>query len=145
LKSILTQFGLANQNNSDIIASIIASFVAFYLLQYFPIQTLLLLGVLIAIVIASFLKKEEFEEKIILDKFVGVFIAYSLSSSLILAMVLSTIFYILFDRKKPSVIGMVYKNLPKNWGLVADDLLSGAFGGIASAAVIKAMDAYLIN
>jgi len=145
LKNILTLFGLANQNNSDIIASIIASFVAFYLLQYFPIQTLLLLGVLIALVIASFLKKEEFEEKIILDKFVGVFIAYSLSSSLILAMVLSTIFYILFDRKKPSVIGMVYKNLPKNWGLVADDLLSGAFGGIASAAVIKAVDTYLIN
>lgn len=111
------------------------------ILQYFSIQTLFLGTILLTLIavkeINSYEKKTKThdDKSIVIDEVAGIWLAFVLSSATITQMILSVIFFRIFDIWKPSFIGRIDKNVDGGWGVMGDDLLAGVIAGICSAGV----------
>ncbi len=114
---------------------------AFLILSYLPQSTLFLLTILLSIIAVREINKYEEETKthdssqIVIDEVAGIWLAFSLSSSTYAQMILSILFFRIFDIWKPSIIGRVDEKVPGGLGVMGDDLLAGVFAGLCSAMV----------
>ncbi len=118
--------------------------VAFALLQYFSMQTITLLTILITIIGISEIDKYEKttqthdDKSIVIDEVAGIWLTFILSNATsLLQMVLGFIFFRIFDIWKPSIIGKIDKNAKGGLGVMGDDLVAGAVAGICSAGVYQ--------
>ena len=135
------------------IGSIFGAVVAVILINFLGTNaqtTLILLAILITIFsikeinIYEKQNKKSDPKEIVIDEVVGVFIAFAISSNTYSQMILSLIFFRLFDIWKPSIIGKVDRELKGGLGVMIDDVIAGIFGGICSILVYTSY-LYLVN
>ena len=130
------------------VGTIAGAIVAFFMLQYLPISTLFLLMILITVIAIREINIYEKEtsahdpKEIVIDEVAGIWFAFVLSSATVTQMILSVIFFRIFDIWKPSIIGRIDKNVKGGWGVMGDDLLAGMFAGICSAGVWQLIEKY---
>ncbi len=123
---------------------------AFLILSYLPQSTLFLLTILLSIIAVKEINKYEEETKIhdssqiVIDEVAGIWLAFSLSSSTYTQMILSIVFFRIFDIWKPSIIGKVDEKVPGGLGVMGDDLLAGMFAGICSAGTWQIINRYIL-
>lgn len=117
--------------------------VAFFILRYLSLQTLFLLTILITIAAIKEINNYEKQtnshddKSIVIDEVAGIWLAFILSSQTLTQMILSIIFFRIFDIWKPSFIGRIDKNVKGGLGVMGDDLLAGLIAGICSAGVYE--------
>ena len=63
----------------------------------------------------------------------GVSDLVNVSNGLAVQIVLSFIFFRIYDIKKPSLIGRIDREAKGGWGVMGDDILAGIAAGISSA------------
>lgn len=121
------------------VGSILAGITGFVLLQFFHTDTLLLLTILITVVGIKEIDKYEKksgthdDKSIVIDEVIGLWIAFVLSSTTITQMLLSFVYFRLFDIWKPSLIGKIDRDVKGGSGVIGDDALAGVLAGISSA------------
>ena len=119
--------------------SILASIIGFGILHYLPLETLFLLTILLTLVaikeinVYEKITKTHDDKSIVIDEVVGVWLAFVLSSGTTAQMVLSFIYFRIFDIWKPSIIGKIDKNVKGGLGVMGDDIIAGIVAGICSA------------
>lgn len=124
--------------------SILAGIVGFFILQYVGIETLFLLTILITIIgIKEIDKYEQIskthdDKSIVIDEVIGLWLAFALSSGTLTQMILSFVYFRLFDIWKPSFIGKIDRDVKGGLGVIGDDVLAGILAGICSAATWQA-------
>lgn len=137
------------------VGSVAAGLIGYLILQYFQIDTLLLLGLLLTLIgIKEINKYEEItgkhdDKSIVIDEVVGLWLAFGFASENWIQMLLCLIYFRIFDIWKPSIIGKVDRDVKGGLGVIGDDLLAGLFAGICSAAtwqlIQKAIDNQIFN
>jgi len=143
--------------------SIAGALIAYLVLLVFSQVTLLLLGILIFVFSIKIIDK--FEETsgihdsstIVIDEVAGVFFAISIGGISvltalsgenspqtaggvsILAILLSLIFFRIFDIWKPSIIGRVDRGIKGGLGVMLDDAIAGGVAGISTLIILSLM------
>lgn len=74
--------------------------------------------------------------KIILDEFLGYFIAVVFLPKTVLIAVFAFILFRFFDISKPEPVNVLQK-LPAGWGVMADDLMAGVYTNISLQILIR--------
>ncbi|GAA7801183.1 phosphatidylglycerophosphatase A [Helicobacter pylori] len=103
----------------------------------FSANTLFLAAVLIGLIAIVQIDKEEEESKIhdssyiVIDELVGMWLAMVISGLSLAGVVLSFIFFRIYDITKPSLIGKIDKEVKGGLGVVADDALAGVLAGLS--------------
>ncbi len=121
------------------VGSFAALLLALVILNYFPIDTLFLLTILISVVAIKEINRYEKDtnthddKSIVIDEVVGQWLALCIASANPFQIILSFIYFRAFDIYKPSIIGRVDRDVKGGLGVVGDDLLAGMFAGICSA------------
>ncbi|WP_169777707.1 phosphatidylglycerophosphatase A family protein [Campylobacter mucosalis] len=121
--------------------SIAAAIVAFFVLKFFSATTLFLATILISLVAINAINEYEKQtgehdhQSIVIDEVAGVWLAFVISGTTITQMILSLIFFRIFDITKPSIIGRIDRNVKGGLGVMGDDLVAGFVAGIASAMI----------
>lgn len=129
--------------------SIAAALVGYLLLQFLPMDTFLLLTILLAIVGVKEIDKYEAiththdDKSIVIDEVVGLWLAFVISSGTITQMILSFVFFRIFDIRKPSLIGRIDRDVKGGLGVMGDDILAGFVAGICSAATWSFVQTYM--
>ncbi len=119
--------------------SILAGIIGFIFLQFFHTDTLFLLTILLTIIGIKEIDKYEKKSKthddksIVIDEVAGLWLAFVLSSATTIQILLSFIYFRLFDIWKPSLIGKIDKDVKGGLGVMGDDILAGVLAGISSA------------
>ncbi len=132
------------------VGSIVAAILGYIILLYFPVSTLILLTILITLIAIKEIDKYEKltdthdPKEIVIDEVVGVWLAFALSGATILQMVLSLIFFRIYDIWKPSIIGKVDQNYKGGIGVMGDDIIAGILAGISSALIYQLYN-YLVT
>ncbi|WP_231206505.1 phosphatidylglycerophosphatase A family protein [Helicobacter pylori] len=132
----------------------IGSFVALLLglpVLIFSANTLFLAAVLIGLIAIAQIDKEEEESKIhdssyiVIDELVGMWLAMAISGLSLAGVVLSFIFFRIYDITKPSLIGKIDKEVKGGLGVVADDALAGVLAGLSVLLVINILGFFNIK
>ncbi|UOS17191.1 phosphatidylglycerophosphatase A [Helicobacter pylori] len=132
----------------------IGSFVALLLglpILIFSANTLFLAAVLIGLIAIAQIDKEEEESKIhdssyiVIDELVGMWLAMAISGLSLAGVVLSFIFFRIYDITKPSLIGKIDKEIKGGLGVVADDALAGILAGLSALLVINILGFFNIK
>jgi phosphatidylglycerophosphatase A len=125
------------------------------ILMYFGSQTLFMLSILITLIAIKMIDKHEAscqthdDSRIVIDELVGMWIALAIAPGIVFSMgdletfnngiavqiVLSFIFFRLYDIKKPSLIGRIDRETKGGIGVMGDDILAGFAAGITTALV----------
>ncbi len=132
------------------VGSIFAAIVGYFILQYLLVSTLVLFSILITLIAIKEIDKYEKlsnthdPKEIVIDEVVGVWIAFSLSGTTLFQMILSLIFFRIYDIWKPSIIGKIDKNYKGGLGVMGDDIVAGVLAGISSALCYQ-LYSYLIS
>lgn len=122
-------------------ASIFATLIATPIL-YFSESVLFMLSILLAVIATKQIdiyeknSNKHDEKHIVIDELIGVWVALSMSGFGTLNMILSLIFFRIYDIWKPSIIGRIDKKVKGGLGVVADDIIAGIVGGISSLLTI---------
>ncbi|GAA9652462.1 phosphatidylglycerophosphatase A [Helicobacter pylori] len=109
----------------------------------FSANTLFLAAILIGLIAIAQIDKEEEESKIhdssyiVIDELVGMWLAMAISGLSLAGVVLSFIFFRIYDITKPSLIGKIDKEVKGGLGVVADDALAGVLAGLSVLLVIN--------
>ncbi len=117
----------------------------------FSANTLFLGAVFIGLIAIAQIDKEEEESKIhdssyiVIDELVGMWLAMAISGLSLAGMVLSFIFFRIYDITKPSLIGKVDKEVKGGLGVVADDALAGVLAGLSALLVIHILGFFNIK
>ena len=125
--------------------TIAGAILGFFILQYLGLQTLFMAMILITIIAINEINKEEKTSgihdasEIVVDEVAGIWLAMSMSGATMTQIVLSVLFFRLFDIWKPSVIGRIDREVKGGLGVMGDDLVAGVFAGIASAGTYQAL------
>ncbi len=118
-------------------------------------QTLFFLTLLITLIAIKSIDRYEAvsgihdNQKIVIDELVGMWIALAIAPGIVFSMgdlghfdngiaiqiVLSFLFFRLYDIKKPSLIGRIDREAKGGLGVMGDDILAGFAAGITSAMV----------
>ncbi|MFT2606690.1 phosphatidylglycerophosphatase A [Helicobacter pylori] len=132
----------------------IGSFVALFLglpILMFSANTLFLAAVLIGLIAIVQIDKEEEESKIhdssyiVIDELVGMWLAMAISGLSLAGVILSFIFFRIYDITKPSLIGKIDKEIKGGLGVVADDALAGVLAGLSALLVIHILGFFNIK
>ncbi len=121
------------------VGTLAGAVVGIFILMFLPQSSLFLLSVLITVIAIKEIDKYEAKTKlhdskeIVIDEVAGIWIALSLSSGTLFQIVLSIIFFRVFDIWKPSFIGRIDKNVKGGLGVMGDDILAGVVAGVCSA------------
>ncbi|MGL2535632.1 phosphatidylglycerophosphatase A [Helicobacter pylori] len=108
----------------------------------FSANTLFLGAIFIGLIAITQIDKEEEESKIhdssyiVIDELVGMWLAMAISGLSLAGVVLSFIFFRIYDITKPSLIGRIDKEVKGGLGVVADDALAGVLAGLSALLVI---------
>ncbi|GAA9253553.1 phosphatidylglycerophosphatase A [Helicobacter pylori] len=117
----------------------------------FSANTLFLAAVLIGLIAITQIDKEEEESKIhdssyiVIDELVGMWLAMAISGLSLAGVVLSFIFFRIYDITKPSLIGKIDKEVKGGLGVVADDALAGVLAGLSALLVINILGFFNIK
>ncbi len=117
----------------------------------FSANTLFLAAVLIGLIAIAQIDKEEEESKIhdssyiVIDELVGMWLAMAISGLSLAGVVLSFIFFRIYDITKPSLIGKIDKEVKGGLGVVADDALAGVLAGLSALLVIHILGFFNIK
>ncbi len=117
----------------------------------FSANTLFLAAVLIGLIAIAQIDKEEEESKIhdssyiVIDELVGMWLAMAISGLSLAGVVLSFIFFRIYDITKPSLIGKIDKEIKGGLGVVADDALAGVLAGLSALLVINILGFFNIK
>ncbi|GAA9905143.1 phosphatidylglycerophosphatase A [Helicobacter pylori] len=132
----------------------IGSFVALLLglpVLIFSANTLFLAAVLIGLIAIAQIDKEEEESKIhdssyiVIDELVGMWLAMAISGLSLAGVILSFIFFRIYDITKPSLIGKIDKEVKGGLGVVADDALAGVLAGLSVLLIINILGFFNIK
>lgn len=121
------------------------------ILQYFSIETLFLLTILITLIAIKEINTYENQtnthddKAIVIDEVAGIWLAFVLSSATLTQMILSFVFFRIFDIWKPSLIGRIDLHVKGGLGVMGDDLLAGVVAGICSAGVYEFLLKFSLN
>ncbi|QDY60755.1 phosphatidylglycerophosphatase A [Helicobacter pylori] len=117
----------------------------------FSANTLFLGAVFIGLIAITQIDKEEEESKIhdssyiVIDELVGMWLAMAISGLSLVGVVLSFIFFRIYDITKPSLIGKIDKEVKGGLGVVADDALAGVLAGLSALLVIHILGFFNIK
>ncbi|WRA81447.1 phosphatidylglycerophosphatase A [Helicobacter pylori] len=117
----------------------------------FSANTLFLGAVFIGLIAIAQIDKEEEETKrhdsshIVIDELVGMWLAMAISGLSLAGVVLSFIFFRIYDITKPSLIGKIDKEVKGGLGVVADDALAGVLAGLSALLVISVLGFFNIK
>ena len=119
--------------------SIVGAIIGYLFLLVLPTSTLFLFASLVTIIAVKHIDIYEEEtlihddKRIVIDEFVGMWIAMSLTKGNIIEILLAFVYFRILDIKKPSIIGKVDSKLEGGWGVMLDDILAGIFAGILAS------------
>ncbi len=108
-------------------------------------------AVFIGLIAITQIDKEEEESKIhdsshiVIDELVGMWLAMAISGLSLAGVVLSFIFFRIYDITKPSLIGRIDKEVKGGLGVVADDALAGVLAGLSALLVISVLGFFNIK
>ncbi|WRG04804.1 phosphatidylglycerophosphatase A [Helicobacter pylori] len=117
----------------------------------FSANTLFLGAVFIGLIAITQIDKEEEETKrhdssyIVIDELVGMWLAMAISGLSLVGVILSFIFFRIYDITKPSLIGKIDKKVKGGLGVVADDALAGVLAGLSALLVIHILGFFNIK
>ncbi|WQY08796.1 phosphatidylglycerophosphatase A [Helicobacter pylori] len=117
----------------------------------FSANTLFLGAIFIGLIAITQIDKEEEETKrhdssyIVIDELVGMWLAMAISGLSLAGVVLSFIFFRIYDITKPSLIGKIDKEVKGGLGVVADDALAGVLAGLSALLVISVLGFFSIK
>ncbi len=117
----------------------------------FSANTLFLAAVLIGLIAIAQIDKEEEESKIhdssyiVIDELVGMWLAMAISGLSLAGVILSFIFFRIYDITKPSFIGKIDKGVKGGLGVVADDALAGVLAGLSALLAINILGFFNIK
>ncbi|GAA7480744.1 phosphatidylglycerophosphatase A [Helicobacter pylori] len=117
----------------------------------FSANTLFLAAIFIGLIAIAQIDKEEEESKIhdssyiVIDELVGMWLAMAISGLSLVGVVLSFIFFRIYDITKPSLIGKIDKEVKGGLGVVADDALAGVLAGLSVLLVIHILGFFNIK
>ncbi len=117
----------------------------------FSANTLFLAAVLIGLIAIAQIDKEEEESKIhdssyiVIDELVGMWLAMAISGLSLASVILSFIFFRIYDITKPSLIGKIDKEVKGGLGVVADDALAGVLAGLSTLLAINILGFFNIK
>ncbi|GAA6859583.1 phosphatidylglycerophosphatase A [Helicobacter pylori] len=117
----------------------------------FSANTLFLGAILIGLIAIAQIDKEEEESKIhdssyiVIDELVGMWLAMAISGLSLAGVVLSFIFFRIYDITKPSFIGKIDKEVKGGLGVVADDALAGVLAGLSALLIINILGFFNIK
>ncbi|MGN8361533.1 phosphatidylglycerophosphatase A family protein [Helicobacter pylori] len=117
----------------------------------FSANTLFLGAIFVGLIAIAQIDKEEEETKrhdssyIVIDELVGMWLAMAISGLSLVGVVLSFIFFRIYDITKPSLIGKIDKEVKGGLGVVADDALAGVLAGLSALLVISVLGFFNIK
>ncbi|WRD03443.1 phosphatidylglycerophosphatase A [Helicobacter pylori] len=117
----------------------------------FSANTLFLGAIFIGLIAITQIDKEEEETKrhdssyIVIDELVGMWLAMAISGLSLAGVVLSFIFFRIYDITKLSLIGRIDKEVKGGLGVVADDALAGVLAGLSVLLVIHILEFFNIK
>lgn len=117
----------------------------------FSANTLFLGAIFVGLIAITQIDKEEEESKIhdssyiVIDELVGMWIAMAISGLSLAGVILSFIFFRIYDITKPSLIGKIDKEVKGGLGVVADDALAGVLAGLSALLVINVLGFFNIK
>ncbi len=117
----------------------------------FSANTLFLGAIFIGLIAITQIDKEEEESKIhdssyiVIDELVGIWLAMAISGLSLAGVVLSFIFFRIYDITKPSLIGKIDKEVKGGLGVVADDALAGVLAGLSALLIIHILGFFNIK
>ncbi|RKV13526.1 phosphatidylglycerophosphatase A family protein [Helicobacter pylori] len=117
----------------------------------FSANTLFLGAIFIGLIAITQIDKEEEETKrhdssyIVIDELVGMWLAMAISGLSLAGVILSFIFFRIYDITKPSLIGKIDKEVKGGLGVVADDALAGILAGLSALLVIHILGFFNIK
>ncbi|MGL2424942.1 phosphatidylglycerophosphatase A family protein [Helicobacter pylori] len=117
----------------------------------FSANTLFLGAIFVGLIAIAQIDKEEEESKvhdssyIVIDELVGMWIAMAISGLSLAGVILSFIFFRIYDITKPSLIGKIDKEVKGGLGVVADDALAGVLAGLSVLLVINVLGFFNIK
>ncbi|GAA8340910.1 phosphatidylglycerophosphatase A [Helicobacter pylori] len=117
----------------------------------FSANTLFLGAIFVGLIAIAQIDKEEEETKrhdssyIVIDELVGMWLAMAVSGLSLAGVVLSFIFFRIYDITKPSLIGRIDKEVKGGLGVVADDALAGVLAGLSALLIIHILGIFNIK
>ncbi|GAA8376508.1 phosphatidylglycerophosphatase A [Helicobacter pylori] len=117
----------------------------------FSANTLFLGAIFVGLIAIAQIDKEEEETKrhdssyIVIDELVGMWLAMAISGLSLAGVILSFIFFRIYDITKPSLIGKIDKEVKGGLGVVADDALAGVLAGLSVLLVISVLGFFNIK
>ncbi|MGL2696225.1 phosphatidylglycerophosphatase A family protein [Helicobacter pylori] len=117
----------------------------------FSANTLFLGAIFIGLIAIAQIDKEEEETNIhdssyiVIDELVGMWLAMAISGLSVAGVILSFIFFRIYDITKPSLIGRIDKEVKGGLGVVADDALAGVLAGLSALLVIHILGFFNIK
>ncbi|GAA7576398.1 phosphatidylglycerophosphatase A [Helicobacter pylori] len=117
----------------------------------FSANTLFLGAIFVGLIAITQIDKEEEESKvhdssyIVIDELVGMWLAMAISGLSLAGVILSFIFFRIYDITKPSLIGTIDKKVKGGLGVVADDALAGVLAGLSTLLVINVLGFFNIK
>ncbi|GAA7642877.1 phosphatidylglycerophosphatase A [Helicobacter pylori] len=117
----------------------------------FSTNTLFLGAIFVGLIAIAQIDKEEEETKrhdssyIVIDELVGMWLAMAISGLSLAGVILSFIFFRIYDITKPSLIGKIDKEVKGGLGVVADDALAGVLAGLSALLVISILGFFNIK
>ncbi len=117
----------------------------------FSANTLFLGAIFVGLIAIAQIDKEEEETKrhdssyVVIDELVGMWLAMAISGLSLAGVILSFIFFRIYDITKPSLIGKIDKEVKGGLGVVADDALAGVLAGLSTLLVISVLGFFNIK
>ncbi|EQD97386.1 phosphatidylglycerophosphatase A [Helicobacter pylori] len=117
----------------------------------FSANTLFLGAIFVGLIAITQIDKEEEETKrhdssyIVIDELVGMWLAMAVSGLSLAGVILSFIFFRIYDITKPSLIGKIDKEVKGGLGVVADDALAGVLAGLSTLLAINILGFFNIK
>ncbi|MGL2501451.1 phosphatidylglycerophosphatase A [Helicobacter pylori] len=117
----------------------------------FSANTLFLGAIFVGLIAIAQIDKEEEETKrhdssyIVIDELVGMWLAMAISGLSLAGVILSFIFFRIYDITKLSLIGKIDKEVKGGLGVVADDALAGVLAGLSVLLVIHILGFFNIK
>ncbi|EJC20242.1 phosphatidylglycerophosphatase A family protein [Helicobacter pylori Hp P-1b] len=117
----------------------------------FSANTLFLGAIFVGLIAITQIDKEEEESKIhdssyiVIDELVGMWLAMAISGLSLVGVILSFIFFRIYDITKPSLIGKIDKEVKGGLGVVADDALAGVLAGLSALLAINILGFFNIK
>jgi len=124
------------------VGSFVALIMGMFLLQYFTVENLFLISILISILAVKQINIYEKEvgthdgSEIVIDELAGMWITLSVagvSYDNYIMGIIAFVYFRLFDIWKPSVVGKIDADVSGGWGVMGDDMVAGVLAGLSTA------------